>query len=387
MSIYKYIIGIISISIIFSCVSGNKLKNEPLTPYPNTLEMGFHYKLYHKSNELSELHLQTNGDEYRITVRAYEDFRTKEILYKSSHQITSINNSIEKIEIPIAKKQYALEILLFNNSTNKASSDAIWVDKITTNAQTLRVYDKNNIPFLKKYVRVMDGLQFNASLTDLPIYIKYFDDNYKPAPPPHISKALLFSPLNGAKNTLRIPQNEVFTFVKEGLYFVHTDTTSEQGIFIRVVDSDFPKLRKAEDLTLSIRYITKNEEYNRLTSKNTDTKNELDRFWLSRGGNKEKSRALIRLYYNRVQISNEFFTSYKAGWKTDKGIIFTIFGKPTRVQKTKDSEYWYYKRTPYRDYIDFTFDKKNETYILRRTPMLEQTWSSQVYAWRKGEVI
>lgn len=378
---------LILIAIISSCSSTKKLKNEALTPYPTSLEMGFHYKLYHQSDELSELHLKMLGNEYRVTVRAYEDFRSKTLIYESTHQIFSNNAAVEKVALPITQKQYALEILLFNHTNNKSYSDAIWVDKTATNEQTIRVFDENNIAFLKKYITINNGLKFNASNTNAPLYIKYFDDNYKAAPPPHISQALLFSPLKGAKNTLRIAQNEVFTFVKEGLYFIHTDTTSEAGIFIKVVDVDFPKLTKAEDLTSSIRYITKNDEFRRLTSKNTNTKDELDRFWLARTRNKEQARALISAYYNRVQLSNEYFTSYKEGWKTDRGIIFTIFGKPTRVQKSEDYEYWYYKRTAYRNFVEFTFDKQNATYILRRSPMLEQAWRSQIYAWRIGEVI
>ena len=349
--------------------------------------MNFHYKLYHQSPELSELYVQAIGDQYRVTIRAYDNFRSKTVIYESTHEVNSTNNSIEKIKIPIVQKQYALELLLYSSSDKKAYSDAIWVDKTIINEQTLHVFDKNNIAFLKKYITINDGLKFNSSNTDSPIYIKYFDDNYKPAPPPQVSKTLIFSPLKGAKNTLQIPQNEIFTFVKEGLYFVHTDPTSENGIFIKVVDTDYPKLTKAADLTLSIRYITKNDEYVRLTSKNTDSKDELDRFWLARAENKERARALIRLYYSRVQLSNEYFTSYKEGWKTDRGIIFTIFGKPTRIQKTENSEYWYYKRTAYRNFVDFTFNKKNGTHILNRNPMLEQAWGTEIYTWRNGEVM
>ena len=224
------------LSIIISCSSSQKLKNEALKPYPTSLEMNFHYKLYHQSPELSELYVQAIGDQYRVTIRAYDNFRSKTVIYESTHEVNSTNNSIEKIKIPIVQKQYALELLLYSSSDKKAYSDAIWVDKTIINEQTLHVFDKNNIAFLKKYITINDGLKFNSSNTDSPIYIKYFDDNYKPAPPPQVSKTLIFSPLKGAKNTLQIPQNEIFTFVKEGLYFVHTDPTSENGIFIKVVD-------------------------------------------------------------------------------------------------------------------------------------------------------
>ena len=87
-----------------------------------------------------------------------------------------------------------------------------------------------------------------------------------------------------------------------------------------------------------------------------------------------------------MQLANEFFTTYKEGWKTDRGIIFTVFGMPTTVQKTATYEYWYYKRTSERDLVEFTFDKVDGLYLLRRSPSYTQPWSAEVFAWRSGRV-
>lgn len=383
----KIIIIAILLTIISSCSESQKLKNQPLKPYPITLGLGFQYKIYHNSLEASTLYIQTDDTEYRVTVRAYNDFRSKTVIYEHSQQIVGAANSVQSVPIPVRLSQYALEILVFNPNNNKRYNDAVWIDKTPSGEQSLLATDANENVFIKKYIAIGESLLFESTNPKSNVlFIRYFDDDYKPAPPPYISKSLLFNPLKGAKNNFSIPKNELYTFPKKGLYFIQSDTSTTNGIFINAVDADYPKLTEIDDLTLSIRYITKNEEYTRLTSKHTDTKIELDRFWLALAGDKEKARGMIRVYYNRIQLSNEYFTSYKAGWKTDRGIIFTIFGNPTRVQKTEHYEYWYYRRTANRDAVEFVFDKQNGIYILRRSPLLEQPWSAEIFAWRSGIV-
>lgn len=385
MKYIKFIAMAIFLTIISSCSETQKLKNQTLKPYPTTLGLGFQYKIYHNSPDVSTLYLQTDDTEYRVTIRVYNDFRSKTVIYEHSQQIAGEANSVQSVPIPVRLSQYALEILVFNPNTNKSYNDAVWIDKTPSGEQSILAIDANNDVFIKKYITVGASLLFKNENKNT-LFIRYFDDNYKPAPPPHVSKTLLFNPLRGAKNTFSIPKDELYTFYKKGLYFIQSDTSTTNGIFINVVDADFPKLTDIEDLTLSIRYITKNEEYQRLTSKHTDTKLELDRFWLARAGDKEKARGMIRIYYNRIQLSNEYFTSYKAGWKTDRGIIFTIFGNPTRVQKTADYEYWYYRRSANRDSVEFVFDKQDGIYVLRRSPLFEQPWSAEIFAWRSGFV-
>ena len=41
----------------------------------------------------------------------------------------------------------------------------------------------------------------------------------------------------------------------------------------------------------------------------------LDNFWLGFTNNVERSRELVRIYYNRVLYANYFFSSYKEGWQ------------------------------------------------------------------------
>ena len=59
----------------------------------------------------------------------------------------------------------------------------------------------------------------------------------------------------------------------------------------------------------------------------------LDDFWIKCGGNIDKARELIRIYYTRVFYSNYYFTSYKEGWRSERGMIYIIYGPPDKVYK------------------------------------------------------
>ena len=70
----------------------------------------------------------------------------------------------------------------------------------------------------------------------------------------------------------------------------------------------------------------------------------LDDFWIKCGGNVDKARELIRIYYTRVLYSNYYFTSYKEGWRSERGMIYIIYGPPDKVYKTSEGESWGYKK-------------------------------------------
>jgi len=41
-------------------------------------------------------------------------------------------------------------------------------------------------------------------------------------------------------------------------------------------------------------------------------------------------------------MANYFFTSYKPGWMTDRGMIYIVLGPPVILHKGDDFEEWIY---------------------------------------------
>jgi hypothetical protein len=97
---------------------------------------------------------------------------------------------------------------------------------------------------------------------------------------------------------------------------------------------------------------------------------------------------MIKLYYNRVMDANRFFTSYLEGWKTDRGIIYIIYGPPNVVYKGRNVEGWVYGEDKNMLSINFTFRKldnpfTDNDYSLTRSPAYKDGWYIAVDNWRR----
>lgn len=370
------------------CQSNTKLSRKNIIPYSTNIDNKVKYRLFHKG-KTAQFFIQTYAQHYHITLKAYTDFKAKTIIYKSSKIIKAHPNTIQTIDLPTkTPTTYILELLVVNQLDKSTFSDIIVVDKTKTSEQTILVQDATKAPLLSKKTIQNQVVRFSsANKSDSIFYIKYINNNFKSALPPFARSSTIFNLRKRAKRMYRVKSDDIFTLDKQGLYLVQTDSLSKEGLFINCVDENFPRITELKELANCLRYITKKEEYQNITNPNLDTKLELDKFWLSRAGNKNKARLLIRLYYNRIQLANEYFSTYKKGWQTDRGMIYTVFGVPNRIQKSGNTEYWFYRRTPSRDMVEFFFDKKNSQYILRRSPMLELSWRSEIYGWRTGSVL
>jgi hypothetical protein len=100
---------------------------------------------------------------------------------------------------------------------------------------------------------------------------------------------------------------------------------------------------------------------------------------------------LIKEYYKRAETANEFFTSYKEGWKTDKGIIYIVYGKPHHIYSDDNSETWIYGDETNPLSLRFTFEKtaniiSTNNYILIRSPTYQSSWYVAIERWRDGRI-
>lgn len=59
-------------------------------------------------------------------------------------------------------------------------------------------------------------------------------------------------------------------------------------------------------------------------------------------------------YYRRVEIANKNFSHYRDGWRTDRGMVYIMFGPPSSIDRhpfesnAKPYEIWYYNELNYR---------------------------------------
>jgi GWxTD domain-containing protein len=190
-------------------------------------------------------------------------------------------------------------------------------------------------------------------------------------------------------------------FPKKGIFFCSIGRTMKEGYTFLNFGSEFPGMNSPEQMIEPLCYLASEDEITELKA-NPKPKMALDGFWLKCGGNVEKARELIRIYYTRVLYANYYFTSYKEGWRTDRGMMYIIYGPPDKLYKSSEGETWGYRErvvkttwgTSYsvkEQYLDFTFKKRenmfsDNEYSINRSETSVSYWDQAVMSWRKGVV-
>lgn len=218
-----------------------------------------------------------------------------------------------------------------------------------------------------------------------PINFSYYKDNFPtPAPPFVVKEAKMDRFLFPDSLFTVAPGSSLGPFVREGLYLAQEDTLSEQGFSFFVKNAPYPKYNKLADLKGPLLFVTTQEENNALDKAGED-KARFDRVILDITRDKDRARTFMRNYFKRIEWANYFFTSFKEGWKTDRGMIFTIFGQPDEVRVDGGFEEWAYKNPKQ----SFRFAHSGSVYhpdhsVLVREKGYTEYWYLTIDLWRKG---
>lgn len=100
-------------------------------------------------------------------------------------------------------------------------------------------------------------------------------------------------------------------------------------------------------LTQDVAYIITPEEARAFQMLKTDEQREsfIEQFWLRRDADPStKENEFRREHYARIAHANENFSfNFVPGWKTDRGRIYIMYGKPDVVEQFPSGERWLYK--------------------------------------------
>lgn len=209
-----------------------------------------------------------------------------------------------------------------------------------------------------------------------------------PMPPFSLGEA---RPFNFAPDSVfTIPLGTPVSFPGQGIYHIQLSDSTRQGLTLLRFHSGFPKVRDVNDLIAPLRYINSSQEFKKLTSADFP-KAEVDRFWLTVAGNAERARILIEKYYSRVQDANTHFTSFTEGWRTDRGLVYIIYGPPEVLYKSSTAEQWTYGDPNSARSVTFVFRKaanpfSDNDYRLERSQMYKSDWFRAVDLWRQGRI-
>lgn len=160
--------------------------------------------------------------------------------------------------------------------------------------------------------------------------------------------------------------------------------------YLDVFGPGFPRLTSIPQLIGPLAYFARPDEILEILAATAPEEQRLrfDRFWLRLAGSPEAATNVIRQYYTRVEQANLLFSAYKEGWKTDKGMVYIVFGPPGYIDRTYRAESWDYDngyRFTFRTTNPLRVDEPTRVWVLDRNIGYEGIWTKTVDLLRSGK--
>lgn len=249
----------------------------------------------------------------------------------------------------------------------------------------------DQMPFFNTFVACEDTIIIETRLKNHNKWkVKYYGEEFRLAPPP-------FS--EASYDSLKIKADSVWTYKFDrqfqfrqkykGLYHYQLDN-NDGGVSLTTFSPYFPEVKRPRQLIPPIQFLTTSKEFNELKN-NENPKLAVDEFWLNSAGSIEGGKELIRIYYSRIYYANIYFSSHVEGWKTDRGMIYTVFGPPNIVNRSDSTEKWVYNDRKSFKTISFEFRQTNKKFTdkhfeLKRNYYYNDFWQRAVKSWRNGRI-
>lgn len=416
----KNLFSISVVLLLISCKApihiGTYKKNLADVYNPGSSRIHPSFTVYHSENNISILFIkifpsellfsQANSTaEYvaRISIH-YElnqinDNKKNELADSSTYIFTLKKEDAKQrfiTQIPIKAdtgKIYDLKITSSDMLRNNSNIKFLMVDKRSEySQQNFLVKNRDGSPYFSPFVLGNSLFRIEHRRNNIDsIYIKYYKNNF-PLPRPTFYVASEEKYYEKPDSTWKIPfsRNRLYQFNYQGMFYIQLDTAFKEGLSVFNYGSDFPKVENPEEMVGPLAYISTSAEYKDLLDA-SNQKLSIDNFWLKAGGSTDRARELIRIYYNRVYFANYYFTSNRPGWKTDRGMIYIVYGPPQNMHRSSGEETWIYYRKGDSSSITFTFDYVPSPYtldnfVLRRSENYDWHWRDAVNSWRSGKV-
>lgn len=364
-------------TIYFSVKSNSLLFAKPVNESNLTARFRIKYSTY--STENTRLMIDSGTFNFKLPQFSESDY----VIFDSiTIPVSRGNNYLVNMEfVDLNRNDAALDIL------NIVKGDAF-------GEQNYKLIDAKNYLKLNNMVYPREKVKLVINDTSVKrLYAKVFKRNFPLALPPFSIEQpphFKFTADSIFELDVRKGSTEFTCLTNHALYFIQADTTNRKGVTLSNFGDSYPAVGTYEEMVNSLRYITMLNEYELLQRSKTK-KESVDKFWLDVAGNKERARELIRAYYNRIQDANTLFSSFCEGWKTDRGIVYVIFGPPNYVVKNKGVEVWTYGELNNYRSLSYTFNKidnpfTENDYVLDRNPLYKDEWMRAVDVWRQGRV-
>lgn len=176
----------------------------------------------------------------------------------------------------------------------------------------------------------------------------------------------------------------------EGYFYLTSDTMARNGLVMPCFSEDYPNISRLDKIVEPLAYLTTPAEYDSIV--NSDRKKlAIDDFWFSCTNDTRRAKELIKVFYTRAIFANMYFSDYRDGVLTDRGMVYVVLGPPKILAFTSNSEVWTYKDSRSGSKVKFVFMRRQnamfkEKYVLNRSTEFKPYWDAAVASWRKGTI-
>jgi GWxTD domain-containing protein len=266
---------------------------------------------------------------------------------------------------------------------------------------SLGYFNKNQL--FSQVLRVDEYISLRYSRGPIDsLYISYYKPFSEIPDPPSMmlpQKTVDYEP----DRVVALPYSDTLPLMlpRKGIYLCSVERKMRDGYSFMNFGESYPNMTAPEEMIEPLIYLAQRFEIDQMKA-SPKPKVALDEFWIKCGGNIERARELIRIFYTRVVYANVYFTSFAEGWRTERGMIYVIYGPPDKVYKNPEGETWGYRKPVVKsswggrysvkeDYLFFNFKQRANTfsdndYYLARNETLITFWDQAILSWRKGIV-
>ncbi|PAU93541.1 GWxTD domain-containing protein [Aliifodinibius salipaludis] len=170
-----------------------------------------------------------------------------------------------------------------------------------------------------------------------------------------------------------------------------------KGRSFGIKSKNFPAVESVRELARPLYYLMGRGDHEELMAiSDTDSlKQAMDRFWLKNIGNKREAQQVIEQYYTRVEEANKRFSNFKEGWKTDRGMVYILFGEPFHTRDRLRQLVWYYSYNTEDPRYRFFFEQPKlnnqffpfDHYVLNRNNNYYNIVYTQRGLWLNGQIL
>jgi GWxTD domain-containing protein len=371
--------------------------------------------VYHASEDSSTIFLRINlhhfaylpnasgrqQANFRVNYSLYPSYGVKAPLEKGMHRYSDTLFAGEVMEMAVDFKVKApypsfhvlkIDLTDENQPENHVSSVIHLKKESKFSSQNFFLSDGDGYPLFSKYILGESLFSITYNNPDgQQLVIRYYNQDFPIAKPPFATEKNVtysFEPDSFYTVVLDAGISPLLELPYQGIYHIQADQAQPEGLTLFRFDNGFPEVTIPAMALAPLRYLTTEREFEHLLSYR-DYKVAVDSFWLERASyDPGRAKNMIKRFYQRVEDVNSLFSSYQEGWKTDRGLLYIIYGPPSEVYRKDGEEEWIYGERGNPMSIRFYFNQvdnpfTSNDYSLQRSSVYKTSWYIAVENWRR----